>query len=498
MEFHDKLNFLMDITKTTNSSLAMTSSLDPSYISRLRNGKRKPVKGASYIGAFARFFSRRIHSAGQNEVFREILLPYAALPENESALADFLHHWLVNNDLNSGHLTRTSVQMHTDAVPRGGLNQELDGNVIPFLNTTCGIYQGIQERRLAAVHFLSTILKQNSPMTLLFFSDEDMSWMIGDPVFYQKWSELMGQIIAKGNRIKIIHDLTRGLDEILSSIQLWIPLYLSGAIESYYYPRKRDGIYKRSLFIAPGLCAVSSNSIGTMTADESTAAFHQDLQMIQALENEFNHYLTLCRPLMSIFTPDKHQNYLSLLESFDNECASTILKTPHLSMLSMPEPLIETILLRYFETSYDETRIFYGKRLEHFQRSLISNNFTEIFSVPQQETLLAGKAGITLSNPFGSVAGFYTPDEYRQHLDHVDVLLKRYDNYNVCIEKLECSLGYTLYAKESTGIFVTKTTIPAIVLFIQESNLFAGFWDFLIDLKERNKPGGGAESTGIV
>lgn len=487
MEFHDKLNFLMDITKTTNSSLAMASSLDPSYISRLRNGKRIPVKGASYMAVFARFFSRRIHSAGQNEVFTEILLPYTAFPENERDLADFLLSWFMNNDLNSGHLTRAPLQMTSDTIPMGRHSQGLDENDIPFLNHTYGIYHGIQGRRLAAVHFLGTILKQNSPGTLLFFSDEDMSWMIGDPIFYQKWSELMGQIIAKGNRIKIIHDLTRGLDEILSSIQLWIPLYMSGAIEPSYYPRKRDGIYKRSLYIAPGLCAVSSNSIGTMAADELTAVFHQDLQMIQALENEFNHYLTLCRPLMSIFTPVNHENYVSLLESFDEEHASTIVKTPHLSMLSMSEPLIESILLRYFKTNYNETRNFYGKRLDNFRRSLKSHSFTEIFSIPEQKTLLASEARITLSNPFGSIEGFYTPDEYRQHLDHVEVLLKRYDNYNICIEKSECKLGYTLYAKEHAGIFVAKTTTPAVVLFIQESNLFAGFWDFLIELKEQNK-----------
>ncbi|MDD3438216.1 MAG: hypothetical protein PHI04_02200 [Clostridiaceae bacterium] len=484
MEFHDKLNFLMDITKTTNISLARASSMDPSYISRLRNGKRKPVKNASYMIVFARFFSKRIHSEKQMDVFREVLLPYTMFPESESALTDFLHHWLVNNDFKNGHLNLPVLHRLTDAEPRGGFNKNLNENVKPFFKTACGLYQGIQERRLAAVHFLSTILNQNSPRTLFFFSDEDMSWMTGDPVFYQKWSHLMGQIIARGNRIKIIHDLTRGLDVILSSIQLWIPLYLSGAIEPYYYPRKRDGIYKRSLYIAPGLCAVSSDSIGTMTADESTAVFHQDLRMVEALENEFHHYLNLCRPLMSIFTPDKHQNYLSLLESFEREYAPTIFKTPHLSMLSMSESLMESILLRYCKTSYNKNRSFYNKRLENFRKTLKRHSFTEIFSIPEKEALLAGKARINLPNPFESIEGFYTPDDYRRHLDHVAVLTKHYDNYNVCIEKNECSLGYTLYAKEGIGVIVAKTKTPAVVLFIQESNLFAGFWDLLIEMKE--------------
>ncbi|NLO39925.1 MAG: hypothetical protein GX115_10720 [Ruminiclostridium sp.] len=487
MEFHDKLNFLMNITKTTNNSLAMTSSLDPSYISLLRNGKRRPVKEATYLVAFAQFFSKRLHLTGQMKVFREVLLPYTLFPENEGDLANFLYHWLVNNNSSLDHLRHSPMKKLTDAAPKENPCENLQSDMIPFSNITCGLYRGIQERRLAAVHFLGAILNQNTPRTLLFFSDEDMSWMTGDPIFYQKWSQLMGQLVAKGNRIKIIHDITRGLDEILASIQLWVPLYLSGAIEPFYYPRKRDGIYKRSLYIAPGLCAVSSTSIGTMTADESTAVFHQDLSMIQELENEFNHYLSLCRPLMSIFTPDQHQNYLSLLESFEKEQASTLLKTPHLSMLSMPEPLMESVLLRYYQTSYDGIQSFYRKRLENFRKSLKRHAFTEIFSIPKQDNLLAGKTRINLPDPFESIEGYYTPEDYRQHLDHVAALIKRYGNYNVCIEKKECSLGYSLYAKESTGIIVAKNTMPAVVLFIQESNLFAGFWDFLLELKEQNE-----------
>ena len=41
MSFAEKLNFLMDVTKTPNSALAHNVALDASYISRLRNGSRK-------------------------------------------------------------------------------------------------------------------------------------------------------------------------------------------------------------------------------------------------------------------------------------------------------------------------------------------------------------------------------------------------------------------------------------------------------------------------
>ena len=44
MQFYEKLDFLMDLTKTSNSVLSRHMSFDASYISRLRSGKRMPPR----------------------------------------------------------------------------------------------------------------------------------------------------------------------------------------------------------------------------------------------------------------------------------------------------------------------------------------------------------------------------------------------------------------------------------------------------------------------
>lgn len=54
--FSEKLDYLMNLTNTTNSNLANSVSLDPSYISRLRSGARTPVKDALYLESMADFF----------------------------------------------------------------------------------------------------------------------------------------------------------------------------------------------------------------------------------------------------------------------------------------------------------------------------------------------------------------------------------------------------------------------------------------------------------
>ena len=58
MNFSAKLDFLMTITKTTNSALSLYTSLDASHISRLRRGQRSLSRNETYSGRMASYFAR--------------------------------------------------------------------------------------------------------------------------------------------------------------------------------------------------------------------------------------------------------------------------------------------------------------------------------------------------------------------------------------------------------------------------------------------------------
>jgi len=213
---------LMYIAKTTNQELAMNSSLDSSYISRLKNGNRKPVNGASYLMAFSQFLD-------QQELIKTLLGIDAVLPFDQVMLADLLYHWLTND---SFAVSDFAYELSKDIPSLGKDNHRAGrGNQESFIHSSCCIYFKTEGKRLAVLDFLERIAKNDPPQTLLLYSDEDMTWMTGDSNFTVQWSQLMKSILMKGNRIRIIHDLNRGLDEILSAIRSWIPLYMTGSIE---------------------------------------------------------------------------------------------------------------------------------------------------------------------------------------------------------------------------------------------------------------------------
>jgi transcriptional regulator with XRE-family HTH domain len=73
MNFNEKLDFLMNITKTKNSDLAMYTSLDSSYISRLRRGKRKLSKSENYVQSMADYFGKSIKEDYQKKTIFDMI-----------------------------------------------------------------------------------------------------------------------------------------------------------------------------------------------------------------------------------------------------------------------------------------------------------------------------------------------------------------------------------------------------------------------------------------
>ena len=127
-----------------------------------------------------------------------------------------------------------------------------------------------------------------------------MDWLNESKFYSSRWSSLLARHLANGGRIVNIHTVNRAFGEMLASIERWMPLYLTGRVESWYCPNLRDGILRRTLFICPEKSiAVVSNTI----AEETSAVMNiqvRDPDGIKALVQEFTAFQKLCRPLIRV------------------------------------------------------------------------------------------------------------------------------------------------------------------------------------------------------
>lgn len=479
MFFHEKLDWLMKITDTSNSRLARIANLDNSFISRLRHGVRTPSRKENYLKIFADYFAKHLTLDYQKSAFCEAAnLRPGTWPSELSELSVLINKWLADEQLLPPSPVESFVEGLSMFAGKKGTpmmpltNQEISEG----LNFTSQAYFGNQGKRDAVINFLSLVLAQKKPSTLLLHSEEDMQWLMEKPEFLAKWATLMSHVIARGHRIKIIHTVNRSLDEMLSAISQWLPLYMSGAIEPYYYPKHRDGVFKRTLFVAPETAAVVSKTIGE--GGNNTNYLFTDRAILFSLLDEFNSYLALCRPLVHIFTKPRTESYLAALAEFESEHANSIIKAPTLSAVTLPLKLVPGMLTRCTNPN-KKIEAYQRKRIINFEQGLASNSFTELISLPDIADVQAGHIRISLADMIADGDVFYSPEEYALHLQNIVRLLETYDNYHVYLERKNQTDNIMLYTKEEIGTIIAKCEPPAVMFAINESNMTAAFWDFM-------------------
>ena len=92
---------------------------------------------------------------------------------------------------------------------------------------------------------------------------------------------------------------------MVDGIRSWMPLYLSGLIEPYYANTHLGNRFSHTLFIAPGLMAVSGLSV---KEDEGIYHMFTTKDMVKEYENMFQTFLKDCSPLARIYQGDEYQH----------------------------------------------------------------------------------------------------------------------------------------------------------------------------------------------
>lgn len=477
MRFAEKLDLIMNITKTSNSTLARYTALDASHISRLRRGQRQLPQRENYLEAMADYFAKRCLTENHHELLKHVL-GIEELPQDQARIARVVQRWLSQESSNGktvaeflGHMSKMTFKkeplMQFDEVVAG-----------PLLDDKIEVCYGVEGKRQAVIAFLSQVVSEPQPQTLYLYSDEDTGWQFGDAEFITRWAQLMVEVIKRGNRIKVIHTVSRDLDDMLTAIREWMPLHMTGAIESYYYPKKRDGVFKRTLFLAPKSAAVISTSVGNMS-HEAANFLIRNKQAIAAVSQEYDNYLAMCRPLMRIYTAANKTSYFNTLLEFEKEPADIFIGTDSLSILTMPLRVAEQVVLRADSFSVAGTLDLFAARARQFERQLQGNRYTEIIKLPEITSIKNGRLRLAFSDFLYNQDVFYTANEYVQHLQNIIYLLQKYANFNICISRETKPVGYLTYVKEDVGAIIAKTTAPAVITALNESNLTAAFWDFL-------------------
>lgn len=466
--FADKLNFLISIVGISGGELASSISLDPSYISRLRHGKRALPKRQHFIEPVAEYFSAHITSDYQKKLICDAMGLTSDWPEDTEKAQNYIVNWLVTDNPRQRDIMRTVVAQLSNSFPLDtSVYIENVSDLDKYREDDREIYFGIDGKQEAFLRFLTLAIDSSDSNEIQMFCNEDLSWQVEFPDFRSKLLSLLTVYAKLGNKIKIIHSLSEDAEAMLHMLQGWIPVYLTGYLDPYYYPKIREDFYRRTIFVIPGVAAMISSSLHGNTSEGMTFIL-TDPNAVRVIESEFNYLLSESKPLAKVFLTSDKERLHKLVKEFFNTKADTILVHENLLPFITPESIRQI---------KGEKVLCCFKSLE---KLLTKYRLIDIVSVPNIEKIEKGEVPMPLSEIIGSEQILFTKEEYLKNLRHIIDLIDSEKNYNLFI-KDHALKNIFLCVKKDVGIFITKIQGAAEAFYIEQQDIVGLVWDFLQD-----------------
>ena len=482
MTFQEKLQFLMKITQTSNKELAENISVDPSLISLLRNGRRKMPQNLSHVRKMAAYFARHCSADYQRQAIAE-MLDIAALRSTipVDRLEQILFDWLCGKEDPVYRLLNVLAETPvSDPVSSPSLCPEEE---IPRVETSqipeYQFFYGDSGRREALHQSLHFPIDDPASAEFLVISDESVNWLMSDYPLRKNYSRQFVQALEKGMRIRQIMPSMNLLSRCVDSVRQWLPLYATGQVDAYYYPRLRDGLYSRSMLILPGAYAIVSTSTGPDYKEHITL-FSTNPRLVQELTKEFYSLLSLCRPALRVYTDPKAAcNIFQKLLWRQGEMLQMVYP---LSAPTTPPELLKDCIACISDDDLTDVFRLYLESSEAFEKKLQQNTFVDISYLPPVKEVLNGEVPLIIPYRISPEQPCYTPERYLLHLRNILRFMEEYENYHFLPLEKETAPSYNLITSESGTAMLIKTSQPVLFLEIDRPVIVQACQEYLYHL----------------
>lgn len=473
MQLYEKLTFLMNLTQTSNRMMARELRVDPSLISRLRTGKRGLPRNRDHVRGMAAYLSKRCATEYQRQALSEMLGMKRSLAMKNDQLSEILYYWLCGDIDELGGFMRTFETFEIATVKSEPAADPCR------LSTGTTIYYDNEGKRAAAKTVYQHLRTLEHPGTILIFDDEADDWILEDGEFTLHLQEWGQDLLQRGFRIIQITPPVFSADQAFESLIRWLPLYMTGLTDAYYYPRIRDHVHRRLLVAVPGEVAMMSSSIAGRRSSYSTL-LTTERRLIQAYEAEFQDYLSMCRPMLNTYTRQDEQ--LQCFTRFRDCSGSWIQKQSCLSLETAPPEVLRFLIESSQDLSSKRLYEFYLREKSLIEKEWRAHELLDIVTLASPEDVRCGK--VPALQPGGGV--YYTPETYVLHLKNIVRMMETCENYHFIPVQDRREKSGALMVKESQRALLVRTAAPFTVFEMVQPEIVAFCREYLLRIADRS------------
>lgn len=483
-----KLDILLRELDINISRIAAFLHYDPSYLSKIRTGKRNPAHQQQFIEKICEY----VASNYKDEQDRKKVTYLIQCNEDEitdsSLYRKKLREWLSSSkpedvDYVSGFLRKVD-SFNLDDYIRVIHFDSFKVPKVPFQLPVSRHYYGLKEMREGELDFLKHTVLSKSMKPLYICSDMPVEDMAADKDFAKKYMFGLAMVLKKGLHIHIIHDVERPMKDMMLGLENWVPLYMTGQISPYYLKGVQNRIYSH-LHYCSGQVAMTGDCI---SGHHDLAHYYLTSRKEEVLISQKNMEFLLkkAHPLMDIYREErKKELYAALIENAGKEGRRRrVLAVPDLGVL--PEKLLEEILERNHVSADDKTTIIeYYRRDRECLETVLKHSIVEdeVSEICEEEY---GKYPpvLPIAECFLEKDIHLTYEEYLACIKAGREYAKANENYQFNLTKIKGFHNIQITCFEGKWCMISKNRAPAIHFVIHHPKLRYALENMVLPIRD--------------
>ena len=483
-----KLDILLRELDINISRIAAFLHYDPSYLSKIRTGRRNPAHQQQFIEKICEYVASNYKDEQDRKKVTYLIQC------NEDELADSssyrrkLREWLNSSMPDGGDYVSAFLRkvdsFNLDDYIRAIHFDSFKVPKVPFQLPVSRHYYGLKEMREGELDFLKHTVLSKSMKPLYICSDMPVEDMAADEDFAKKYMFGLAMVLKKGLHIHIIHDVERPMKDMMLGLENWVPLYMTGQISPYYLKGVQNRVYSH-LHYCSGQVAMTGDCISG----------HHDLahyyltsrkEEVSISQKNMEFLLKKAHPLMDIYREErKKELHASLLENAGKEGRRRrVLAVPDLGVL--PKKLLEEILERNHVVLNEKTVI-----LESYKRSATCLETILKHSVVEDEVSVLSEAEyekyplvLPLAECFLEKDIRLTYEEYHACIGAAENYAKANENYQFNLTKIKGFHNIQITCFEGKWCMISKNRAPAIHFVIHHPKLRYALENMVLPIRD--------------
>lgn len=486
-----RVNFdtLLTTLSINVADLSHFLNFDSSYISRIRNGQRKPSNLQDFAQNVAKYIAGHC-SESDKAVIAKLIHCTTDEINNDALCMDKIIYWLSNEQV----VKKDVVLPFLSKLDEFDLNEfirsihfdELKVPSVPFQLPTSKNYYGIDETREGTLDFFKATVLSKSKEDLIANDDTPMADKANGTDFMKKYIFAVALTLKKGLHIHFIHNINRPFEEMMMGLEGWIPMYMTGQISPYYLKDVHNKLFGHFLY-SSGAAALSGECI---------IDYHQNGKMyLTKNKTEMSYYrqraldiLSKASPLMDIYRIESKDAFYSFVE---RNIATPGNRRSILSALpihTLSEELLLQILSHNHIDETDKKRIldYAENQRQIYEDILMERHIIDEIPVISEAEFMKHPMLLPLSEIFYEKDIAYTYAEYLAHMEQTILYSHNRSSYTIKQNNRYPFKNIQIRILEGKWVVISKNKAPAIHFVIYNPQLRNALENMVIPVYDKD------------